>query len=137
MEWVQGGCHCRAVRFRVLLDTRAELVADECNCSMCEMVGFQHIIVPRSRFQLEAGDGELRSYTFLTGVAIHLFCGVCGVKSFYVPRSNPDGYSVNLRCIDRSHLAAVRLRPFDGQNWDAAAPALAHLSLEGHEPNAE
>ena len=30
----------------------------------------------------------------------HLFCRVCGVKSFYLPRSHPDGVSVNARCLD-------------------------------------
>ena len=130
MEWIEGGCHCRAVRFRVLVDTREKIAVDECNCSMCSMVGFLHLIVPQSRFRLDAGDDVLTTYTFLTGVAQHKFCKLCGVKSFYVPRSNPDGFSVNLRCVDRSRLPPVTIRPFDGQNWELAAPALAHLSRE-------
>ena len=71
----------------------------ECNCSMCRMVGFQHVIVPADRFRLLQGQEEITTYTFNTGVAKHTFCSQCGVKPFYTPRSNPDGFSVNLRCM--------------------------------------
>ena len=53
----------------------------------------------------------LANYTFLTGVAQHYFCRTCGVRPFYVPRSNPDGYSVNVRCLDAP--PEYRLVPFD------------------------
>ena len=124
----RGGCHCGAVRFEA--DAPARLLVHECNCSICSMTGFQHLIVPRARFRLLQGAGDLAEYTFNTGVARHLFCRRCGVKSFYVPRSNPDGYSVNVRCLDRSTIAAIDLEPFDGQNWEAGADALRHLSAE-------
>ena len=77
------------------------------------MSGFLHLIVPRTRFRLLRGAEALSEYRFNTGTAQHLFCAHCGVKSFYVPRSNPDGYSVNLRCLDRSTIAEVRIEPFD------------------------
>ena len=51
-----------------------------------------------------------------------------GVKSFYVPRSNPDGWSVNLRCLDPGTLESVVLEDFDGRNWEQHGAALAHLS---------
>ena len=124
----RGGCHCGAVRFEA--DAPARLLVHECNCSICSMTGFQHLIVPPARFRLLQGAGDLAEYTFNTGVARHLFCRRCGVKSFYVPRSNPDGYSVNVRCLDRSTIAAIDLEPFDGQNWEAGADALRHLSAE-------
>ena len=38
--------------------------------------------------------GDVTTYTFGTGVAKHTFCPVCGVKPFYVPRSNPDGIDI-------------------------------------------
>ncbi|WP_193161503.1 GFA family protein [Microbulbifer hainanensis] len=126
---VQGGCHCGAVRFRARIEVPAQgpLVAHACNCSMCRAVGFQHLIVPAADFELLAGEGDLSCYTFNTGVAKHYFCRHCGVKSFYVPRSNPDGYSINLRCLDEIP-AGVVVEPFDGQNWEQNAGALAHLS---------
>jgi len=107
----RGGCHCGAVAFEV--DAPARLVVSECNCSICRMTGFLHLIVPRTRFRLLRCADALGDYRFNTGTAQHLFCRRCGVKSFYVPRSNPDGYSVNLRCLDRSTIAEVRIEPFD------------------------
>src|SRR5207248_4961179 len=43
----RGGCHCGAVAFEV--DAPARLTASECNCSICRMSGYLHLIVPRDR----------------------------------------------------------------------------------------
>ena len=122
----RGGCHCGAVAWEALLPD--EVVAHACDCSICAMTGFVHVIVPRARFRLSRGEHQLSSYRWNTGVARHLFCSVCGVKSFYVPRSNPDGVSLNLNCMDRSAFARVEVRPFGGRNWEANAGALSHFS---------
>lgn len=126
--WRAGGCHCGAVRFEAEIPARADVQA--CNCSICEKLGFLHVIVPASRFRLIAGAEALRTYRFNTGVAEHLFCGICGVKSFYRPRSNPDGWSINLRCLDDPTAVCAQISAFDGRNWEAHAAALAHLSQE-------
>ncbi|MEJ0066147.1 MAG: GFA family protein [Caulobacteraceae bacterium] len=86
-SWRAGGCHCGAVRFEAKLADEVE--AQTCTCSMCEKVGFVHVIVPESRFRLLQGADKITTYTFNTGVAQHTFCSVCGVKPFYRPRSNP------------------------------------------------
>ncbi|MFM7274279.1 MAG: GFA family protein [Gammaproteobacteria bacterium] len=122
----RGGCHCGVVRFE--LEAPAHIEAHECNCSICSKSGYLHLIVPRSRFRLVSGDHALQSYRFGTGVAEHLFCRHCGIKSFYVPRSNPDGISVNVRCLDAGSVEQLRVEPFDGRNWEQGAAALAHLS---------
>ena len=106
----------------------AAIEATECNCSMCGKSGFLHLIVAKSRFRLLQGEDQLTTYTFNTGVAKHLFCNICGVKSFYVPRSNPDGYSINARCLDSSTVECVTITRFDGRNWEQHAGELAHLS---------
>lgn len=124
----QGGCHCGAVHWEAELPDA--IVADECNCSICAQVGYQHVIVPKSKLRLVKGDDNLIEYRFNTGAAKHWFCKTCGVKSFYVPRSNPDGYSLNLRCMDAAQFSSVRVRPFDGRNWEENAGKLAHLSKE-------
>jgi hypothetical protein len=108
----------------------ADIEATECNCSICGKSGFLHLIVPKARFQLLQGEDQLSSYSFNTGVAKHLFCKVCGIKSFYVPRSNPDGYSVNVRCLDRATVKSVKVIPFDGQNWEQHGAELSHLTSE-------
>jgi len=124
----RGGCHCGAVRFEV--DAPAHVTVSECNCSICAMSGYLHLIVPRSRLRLLRGADSLSTYTFNTGVARHLFCRHCGVKSFYVPRSNPDGYSVNLRCLDPATLDAVTVEPFDDSNRAAAEAQIRDRSRE-------
>ena len=128
LPWRTGGCHCGAVRFEVELPQAVE--AHSCNCSMCAKVGFIHVIVPESRFRLVHGADHLTEYTFNTGAAKHLFCSTCGVKSFYRPRSNPDGWSVNGRCLDTTDGLDLIIEAFDGQNWEANAAALSHLSKE-------
>jgi hypothetical protein len=76
-----------------------------------------HLIVPADRFKLLCGEQDLLEYRFHTGVARHLFCGVCGIKSYYVPRSHPDSVSVNLNCIDLPDKVDVTIEEFDGRNW--------------------
>lgn len=122
----RGGCHCGAVAFEV--DAPADLEVLECNCSICRMSGFLHLIVPASRFRLLRGDRAVTAYKFNTGVAQHLFCRRCGVKSFYVPRSNPDGYSVNLRCLARDTVRSVTIRPFDDRDRERSDATVRHLS---------
>src|SRR6185436_3647757 len=118
-----GGCHCGRVRFEVRAPADIEVV--ECNCSMCGKTGFLHLIVARDDFALLQGKDDLTTYTFNTGVAQHYFCKVCGVKSFYVPRSHPDKYSVNVRCLDAGTLGKVTIKPFNGREWEVHAGELA------------
>lgn len=124
----RGGCHCGAVRFEV--DAPAQLEVDQCNCSICTMTAFLHLIVPRSRFRLLKGAEDLTTYTFNTGTAKHYFCRHCGIKSFYVPRSNPDGYSVNARCLDPATITGMRVSLFDDRNREASDAAVRHRSQE-------
>jgi centromere protein V len=123
-----GGCHCERIRFEV--ETPAEIEAVECNCSICAKSGFVHLIVPKDKFTLIQGSQYLSAYRFNTRVAEHLFCRVCGIKSFYVPRSNPDGYSVNLRCLDPGTIGNLVIKTFDGRHWEKSAGELAHFSKD-------
>jgi centromere protein V len=124
-----GGCHCGRVRFEV--DAPARLQVAECNCSICSKSGFLHLIVPKTRFRLLHGEDALTSYSFNTGTAKHLFCSTCGIKSFYVPRSHPDGYSVNARCLDPGTVEAMQIGPFDGRNWEQQYPGGRASSFPG------
>lgn len=121
-----GGCHCGRVRFEV--DAPAEPVVQECNCSICAKTGFLHLIVPHSRFRLLSGEDALTTYTFNTGVAKHHFCSHCGIKSWYVPRSHPDGVSVNARCLDSGTVEGLVVETFDGRNWERNISQLLPLS---------
>lgn len=128
MRWHKGGCHCGAVVIEVRAP--AAVTVRECNCSICAKTGYLHLILPKERFRLVRGEDALTTYTFKTGVAKHSFCKHCGVKPFYVPRSNLDGFSVNLRCLDRAGFTDIAVEPFDGLNWEDNAAALKHLRDE-------
>jgi hypothetical protein len=121
MRWRTGGCHCGAVRFEVLAPDEVE--AKECNCTICRKAGYLHLIVEKERFRIVEGGDKITTYSFNTATAKHHFCSVCGVKSFYVPRSKPDGYSVNLRCLDDGQVRVARVVRFDGRNWEQAFAA--------------
>uniref|UniRef100_A0A2P2INR4 CENP-V/GFA domain-containing protein n=1 Tax=Rhizophora mucronata TaxID=61149 RepID=A0A2P2INR4_RHIMU len=112
-----GGCHCRSVRWRV--QAPSSVVAWKCNCSDCSMRGNIHFIVPSKKFEL-LGDSKqfLTTYTFGTHTAKHTFCKICGITSFYIPRSNPDGIAVTCACVDPGTLTHVEIRQSDGRNWE-------------------
>ncbi len=121
-----GGCHCGRVAFEV--DAPAAIEATRCNCSICNMSGFLHLIVPASDFRLLRGEADLTTYRFNTGVARHRFCKHCGIKAFYVPRSHPDGISVNVNCLDPATVQSVTVTAFDGRNWEQNVAKLSRIS---------
>lgn len=124
-----GGCHCGAVRFEV--DAPAAIEAIDCNCSLCAMTSFLHLIVPARSFRLLSDPAAMTEYRFGTGTARHFFCATCGIKSWYVPRSNPDGFDVNVRCLDPATITSIRVTPFNGrEDWEGQAGAIAHLSVD-------
>jgi hypothetical protein len=121
-RWHAGSCHCGRVRIEARAPADLDLL--ECNCSMCARSGYLHLIVAADDFRLLSGACDLVEYRFGTGVARHRFCRHCGAKPFYVPRSHPDGYSVNARCLDASTIASMTIRPYDGRNWEVAREEL-------------
>lgn len=122
----RGGCHCGRVKFEV--EAPEDLDVSECNCSICSKSGYLHLIVPKNRFRLLSGEDNLQTYTFDTREAKHLFCKTCGIKSFYIPRSHPEGISVNVRCLDEATIRSIDIEQFDGKNWEANIHKLKPLS---------
>ena len=123
-----GQCHCGRVRFEVQAPARIDAL--ECNCSICRMSGFLHLIVPAARFRLIDGAAALIEYTFNTGVAKHRFCKVCGIKAFYIPRSHPDGVDVNVHCLDPTTIEHIDVTLFDDTRREASTAAVAHLTRD-------
>ena len=120
LKTYEGGCHCGRVRFRIQVDLENSTVG-ECNCSICTKKGILHIGVTCEQLEILCGAEDLTTYQFNTGIAKHTFCRHCGMHPFYVPRSDPEDYSVNARCLD--DFDTVEMRPrrlFDGQNWEEA-----------------
>jgi hypothetical protein len=122
----KGGCHCGKVRFE--FEAPVEIEVKQCNCSICRMSGYLHLFVSRDQFNLLSGADDVETYTFNTGVARHYFCRHCGVKSYYLPRSHPDGISVNANCVDPGTITSLVTTPFDGANWEENIHKLSPLS---------
>jgi hypothetical protein len=122
----RGGCHCGNVQFEI--DAPADIKATKCNCSICAMCGFLHLFVAHKDFRLLSGENSLTTYTFNSRVAQHSFCSQCGIKSFYVPRSHPDGLSINVNCLEQSSVRSLEVTHFDGQNWEQNVAELSPIS---------
>ncbi len=122
---VSGGCHCGAVRFSIDLPQHLQVRA--CTCSICQMSGHLHLTVARKDFKLLTDESALTEYRFNTGAARHLFCRTCGIKSFYQPRSHPDAWSVNFRCVDLPDGFEVQMDTFDGANWEASIDGIGDI----------
>jgi len=111
----RGGCHCGRIRFEV----RGALErVSECNCSICTKKAYVHWTVPRSAFRLLTKSDDIASYAFNTKTARHLFCPNCGVAPFYIPRSDPDAFDVNVRCLEGVNLSKLGHDSFDGRHWE-------------------
>jgi len=111
-----GSCHCGAVRFE--FDAPAKIDVTDCNCSMCSMTGYEHVFVLHKDLRFLSGEDQLTEYRFNTGQAVHMFCQTCGIKPLYRPRSHPESWSVNLRCVERATLEVAKRIAFDGQDWE-------------------
>lgn len=116
---ISGGCHCGAVRFTAVSESTPEVW--DCNCSICSKSAYLHLFIPHEDFTVTSGLNAQLSYRFGKKEAEHLFCKTCGVKCFYQPRSHPNDWSVNLRCLDDLDLLKPKIVPFDGKNWEKSA----------------
>lgn len=116
-ERLTGGCHCGGIRFTAMVDLSAETVLD-CTCSICRKKGFLHLIVSADRFELLQGEPLLATYRFGTHTARHHFCRTCGIAPFYRPRSHPEAFDINVRCLDEDVTDRVQVETFDGLDWE-------------------
>ncbi|EFC40964.1 hypothetical protein NAEGRDRAFT_80881 [Naegleria gruberi] len=132
MQILTFSCHCGFMQCETAQSPESlqNLQVLDCNCSICKKKGFLHHIVSESNFVLKSPSSlsDLGCYTFQTHVAKHYFCPKCGICTFYKPRSNPDGWSVNMRCIVDECKVDYQVEKFDGENWEENAAAIKHLS---------
>jgi hypothetical protein len=108
-----GQCHCGGISFRFYSEDSVEIW--KCNCSICEPLDYEHLFIKHDDFTIINGEELISEYSFGTKKAKHLFCKKCGIKSFYQPRSHPDSYSVNLKCI-KNPPEVTNIVYFDGKN---------------------
>lgn len=115
MKEYTGGCHCGGIRFAFHSEESAQIW--KCNCSICEMIDYDHLFIKHDLFKLTAGKELIENYVFETESAKHYFCKLCGIKSFYQPRSHPDVYSIHLKCVD-DPPEVNEIIYFDGKNFE-------------------
>lgn len=111
-----GGCHCGKVRYEAKVDLSSPVI--RCNCSMCGRSGTLLAFIPASRFRLLSGEETLTDYQFNKHVIHHLFCRVCGIKSF-ARGTAPDGsptVAINTRCLDGVEVDQLKVQTFDGRS---------------------
>ena len=92
----EGSCHCGEVKFRAILDLDKSIV---CDCSICRKKGSIISRADDSGFELLTSLDELSVYTFNKNIAKHYFCPKCGVHPFHHPRSYPELWGINVRCL--------------------------------------
>ena len=110
-----GGCHCGKVRYEVTVDLSEPAVT--CNCSMCGRSGTMLRFVPASSFKLLSGEDSLTEYRFNSKVINHLFCKVCGIKSFAAGKGpNGETRAINVRCLDDVDVQQIPTRHVDGKS---------------------
>lgn len=96
---VQAACHCRRIRFEVVLSDGLS-TAMRCDCSFCRMRGAVAVSAELEGLRIIAGEDVLAEYQFGTRTAKHYFCSVCGIYTHHRRRSNPRQFGVNAACIE-------------------------------------
>lgn len=111
-----GGCHCGKVRFDVQLDLSEPAIT--CNCSICSKTGTMLRFVSADQFTLKSGEDVLTDYRFNKKQIHHLFCSVCGVRSFGRGKepSGKDIRAINVRCLDGVELDKIPTHAVDGRS---------------------
>ena len=97
METYRGSCHCGSVTFTIRTDPTYSV---RCDCSICRRHGAIMVRCDRNDLEIHTGRDSLVEYQFNTRVAIHYFCGECGIYTFHKMRKLPDKYGVNAGCLD-------------------------------------
>ena len=111
----EGSCHCGKVRYEVELDPAEALV---CDCSICTKKGVVIGRVDEADFHLLTPLEDLTLYQFNKRIAKHYFCPDCGIHTFNRPRSAPERWVVNLRCLAGLDLAALEPQQIHGSTFD-------------------
>ena len=75
-----GGCHCGKIKFSFLSDEPVQIW--KCNCSICEMLDYDHLFIKHNLLKIRSGKKLIKEYVFESKTARHLFCKICGIKSF-------------------------------------------------------
>lgn len=123
MKSIAGHCHCGAVRFEVAVPIPE---FTRCDCSLCTMRAAVMARVPEAGLVVTRGQDRLSTYRWNTRIAVHFFCGTCGIYVFHRKRAMPDHFGVNARCLEGIDLAAIAIRPTSGACMTVVPGAPTH-----------
>jgi hypothetical protein len=110
-----GSCHCGRVRFEVDADLDHVRV---CDCTVCRKRAALNHRVEQSAFRLLTPLDELTVYEWHTRTAKDYFCPTCGILPFRRPRTAPELWAVNVRCLDGVDLSAISIQRVYGSRLD-------------------
>ncbi len=111
MKTYTGGCHCGKVRYKFEADEITTAI--DCNCSLCSKRGWLLAFVPKTSFELLAGENETTLYQFNQKKIDHLFCKTCGTASYGL---GGEMVAINLRCVDDINLDSLTIQHYDGKS---------------------
>ena len=100
----QGSCHCGKVKFEVDMDLDHVRV---CDCSLCRKRGALNHRVSDSDLRPATPLDEMTLYQWHTRTAKDYFCPVCGILPFRRPRTAPEVWTVNVRCLEGVELDSI------------------------------
>jgi hypothetical protein len=115
IQTYKGSCHCGKVQFEV--DAELDHVR-VCDCSICRRRGALIHRVEEKCFRLLTPIEELSLYQWHTKTAKDYFCPSCGILPFRRPRTAPDLWGVNVRCLEGVDLSSVPIEYVYGSRLD-------------------
>jgi hypothetical protein len=107
----RGSCHCGRAQFEVDADLDHVRV---CDCSICRRRGALNHRVEASDLRILTPLDDLTVYEWNTKVAKDYFCPVCGILPFRRPRTAPDKWTVNVRCLEGVDVDAIPVKNVHG-----------------------
>ncbi|MEM7020533.1 MAG: GFA family protein [Pseudomonadota bacterium] len=110
-ETYQGACHCGKVQFEVDMDLDHVRV---CDCSLCRMRGALNHRVEPADVRIATPLEELTLYQWHTKTAKDYFCPNCGILPFRRPRTAPELWTINVRCLTDVDLDAIPPKKLQG-----------------------
>jgi hypothetical protein len=111
----KGSCHCGKVQFEVDLELDHVRV---CDCSLCRKRGALNYRVEEADLRIITPLEEMTLYQWHTKTAKDYFCPCCGILPFRRPRTAPELWTVNVRCLDGVDPNSIPIEQVYGSRLD-------------------